>query len=71
MYAKNVVTFLRHLIKDGKLEIDLSDEITRETLLTRDGQVTHARLRSMLNLEPLPDPAAESASPPPETPPRA
>ncbi len=45
MYAKNIVTFLRHLIKDQQLQLDLSDPITLETLLTRDGQVVNSRLR--------------------------
>ncbi|HEY1784997.1 MAG TPA: Re/Si-specific NAD(P)(+) transhydrogenase subunit alpha [Pirellulales bacterium] len=44
MFAKNVVTFLTHLVKDGKLVINLDDEITRETLVTRDGKVVHARV---------------------------
>ena len=48
MYAKNVVTFLQHLVKEGKLQIDLGDEITRETLLTRDGDVAQPRIRELL-----------------------
>jgi H+-translocating NAD(P) transhydrogenase subunit alpha len=53
MYSKNIVTFLTHLLgKDGakkpSLEIDPSDEITRETLLTRDGDVVHARVKDLL-----------------------
>jgi NAD(P) transhydrogenase subunit alpha len=52
MYSKNIVTFLRHLLgKTGAqgttLSLDLDDEITRETLLTRDGEVVHARVREM------------------------
>jgi NAD(P) transhydrogenase subunit alpha len=53
MYSKNITTFLSHLLgKDGgtkpALELDLSDEITRETLLTRDGDVVHARVKDLL-----------------------
>jgi proton-translocating NAD(P)+ transhydrogenase subunit alpha len=48
MFAKNVVTFLTHLVKDGKLVIDTDDEITRETLVTRDGKVVHARVAEQL-----------------------
>lgn len=44
MYAKNITTFLLHLVKEGRLEFDLEDEITRDTLLTRDGKVVHARV---------------------------
>jgi NAD(P) transhydrogenase subunit alpha len=53
MYSKNITTFLAHLLgKDGakkpSLELDLSDEITRDTLLTRDGEVMHARVKELL-----------------------
>ena len=53
MYAKNITTFLAHLLgKDGAkkpaLEIDPSDEITRDTLLTRDGEVVHARVKELM-----------------------
>lgn len=44
MYAKNIATLLLHLIKDGQLQLDMNDEITRETLVTRDGQVVHPRV---------------------------
>jgi NAD(P) transhydrogenase subunit alpha len=45
MYAKNVTTFVTHLMKDGQLLVALDDEITRETLVARDGQVVHERLK--------------------------
>jgi NAD(P) transhydrogenase subunit alpha len=61
MYSKNIVTFLLHLIgasggtsggKDGakqpSLVLNLEDEITRDTLLTRDGAVVHARIKELL-----------------------
>jgi H+-translocating NAD(P) transhydrogenase subunit alpha len=49
MYSKNIITFLTHLLgKTGAqqpaLPIDAADEITRETLLTRDGSVVHPRV---------------------------
>ena len=49
MYAKNVTTFLTHLMKDKQLVVALDDEITRETLVTRDGQVVHERLKPLAN----------------------
>jgi NAD(P) transhydrogenase subunit alpha len=45
MYAKNLTAFLLHLGKEGKLQFNLEDEITRETLLTRSGEVVNARVR--------------------------
>jgi NAD(P) transhydrogenase subunit alpha len=53
MYARNVTAFLTHLIKDGKLQIDLQDEIGRETLLTRDGEIVNERVREFFSLPPL------------------
>jgi NAD(P) transhydrogenase subunit alpha len=35
MYSRNISSLLLHLVKDGKLEPDFEDEITRETCLTR------------------------------------
>jgi NAD(P) transhydrogenase subunit alpha len=53
MYSKNITTFLAHLLgkegaKQPALALNLEDEITRETLLTRDGDVVHPRVRSLL-----------------------
>ena len=39
MYAKNVSSFLLHLIRDGKLLLDFDDEIIRETCVTHAGEV--------------------------------
>jgi H+-translocating NAD(P) transhydrogenase subunit alpha len=50
MYARNIATFLKHLIKDGKLTLDTADEITRETLVTYAGDVVHPRVRQALGL---------------------
>lgn len=43
MYSKNITTFLLHLVSDGTLVVDTEDEITRGTLITRDGSVVHER----------------------------
>jgi NAD(P) transhydrogenase subunit alpha len=53
MYAKNIATFLLHLVKDGKLQINTADEITRETLLTQGGEIVNARLRELFSLPAL------------------
>jgi H+-translocating NAD(P) transhydrogenase subunit alpha len=49
MYAKNITTFLTHLMKDTQLVVAMDDEITRETLVSRDGQVVHERLKQLAN----------------------
>jgi len=48
MFSRNIVTFLQHLIKDGQITYDMNDEITRETLVSRGGEVTNARVRELL-----------------------
>jgi NAD(P) transhydrogenase subunit alpha len=45
LYAKNIATFLLALVKDGKLQIDLEDQIVRETLVAREGGVVGAAVR--------------------------
>jgi NAD(P) transhydrogenase subunit alpha len=53
MYARNVTNFLTYLIKDQKLNLNLEDEIVRETLLTRGGEVVNSRVREFLSLPAL------------------
>lgn len=53
MYARNVTAFLLHIVKQGKLQIDTEDEITRETLLTRGGEIVQSRIREFLSLPAL------------------
>jgi NAD(P) transhydrogenase subunit alpha len=60
MYAKNLTAFLLHLVKEGKLQLNMSDEIIRETLLTQSGQVVNARLREFFSMPAL---AAKEATP--------
>lgn len=50
MYSKNITTFLLHLVKEGELNLDMEDEITRETLVTSEGEVVHERIRDLLGL---------------------
>ena len=50
LYARTVTTFFLHLLKTGIPEPDLSDEITRETLVTHGGEVVHPRVREALGL---------------------
>ena len=61
MYSNNITRFVLNLVKDRRVNLDLSDEIIRDTLITHEGEVVSARLRDLLGLEPLKAPA-----PPPE-----
>ena len=61
MYARNVSSFLLNLVKDGKLQLNMDDEIVRETMLTRGGEVVNARVREFFSLPALPGESKEVA----------
>jgi NAD(P) transhydrogenase subunit alpha len=53
LYGRNVSAFLQHLVKEGKLNLDMKDEIIRETLVTQDGEIVNARVREFFGLPAL------------------
>jgi len=53
MYARNLTAFLLHLGKSGQIQVNLEDEITRDTLLTRGGEVVNPRVREFFSLPAL------------------
>ena len=53
LYSKNVATFLTHLVKLGLPAILLDDEICRDTLVARGGQLVHPKVRDRAGLAPL------------------
>jgi H+-translocating NAD(P) transhydrogenase subunit alpha len=53
MYARNLTSFLLNLVKDGKMRPASEDEIIRETLLTRDGEIVNPRVREFFALPEL------------------
>jgi NAD(P) transhydrogenase subunit alpha len=48
MYARTVTNFLMHLVKDGKLQLDLGDELTRGPLVTHQGEILHEAVKGAL-----------------------
>lgn len=60
MYSNNVVSLLKLLIKDGKVVLDLSDEVVTGTLLARGGDVVHPFVRELAGLGPYEPTPAES-----------
>ncbi len=48
-YARNVTNLLLHLLKEGLLNLDLEDEITRGTLLCHEGKVVAEAVRARLD----------------------
>ncbi|EDP74446.1 Re/Si-specific NAD(P)(+) transhydrogenase subunit alpha [Hydrogenivirga sp. 128-5-R1-1] len=48
MYSRNLVNFLNLLIKDGEFHIDLEDDIVRDTLLLREGELVNERIKELV-----------------------
>ena len=48
IFSRNVVALVSHLVKDGKLALDLEDEITKGALVTHGGEVVHAVVKPLL-----------------------
>ena len=67
MFSNNVIAFLKLLIKDGQLTVDLTDECVNGTLVTQNGEVVHKFVRELAGLGPLPVPQEAPAAA--ETPP--
>lgn len=53
MYARNITTYLTYMVKEGKLQLNLQDEIMRETLVTNGGEIVNARVREFFKLPAL------------------
>ena len=66
LFARNVANFVVNMTRKGELQLDADDEIVRESMLTRGGDVVHPRVREALGLAPLaaPQPARSSAPQP-------
>ena len=51
MYAKNLQTLIKHLVKDGSMELDLEDEITKGATITHGGKVVQEATLKALGKE--------------------
>jgi len=60
MFSANVTSFLLNLVKKGELAMNMEDPIIRDTLVARGGEVVNPRLRELLGLAKLPEPASET-----------
>jgi len=48
MFSKNVLTFLKEISVDGKLKVDMENEVHSGTLVARGGEVVHERVKALL-----------------------
>ena len=48
LYARNVANLLLHLVKDGAINLDFQDEITRGACVTHGGEIVSERAKQLL-----------------------
>ncbi len=53
MYSRNLANYLLYMVKDGKLQQNMQDEIIRETTITSGGEIVNARVREFFKLPAL------------------
>ncbi len=53
MYARNLTNFLLNMVKDGKLNLNMEDEIVRGTLVAEGGEIVNPRVREFFSLPAL------------------
>jgi NAD(P) transhydrogenase subunit alpha len=50
MYGRNLQAFLMNHLHGGNLQLHMTDEITRETLVVLEGEIVHPKIRELLGL---------------------
>jgi len=49
MYSKNILALIQHIGKEGKIELNLEDEIVQGSLISHNGEVFNQRIKDLLN----------------------
>jgi NAD(P) transhydrogenase subunit alpha len=57
-YARNISALLLGMVKEGQLNLDFDDEVTKSTVITRDGAVVAEPVKKLLEPAEKPAPAA-------------
>jgi NAD(P) transhydrogenase subunit alpha len=48
MYAKNMLSLISHISKEGKVNLKFEDEIVKGSVITYDGAVVHERIKEIV-----------------------
>ncbi|MFT8886143.1 MAG: NAD(P)(+) transhydrogenase (Re/Si-specific) subunit alpha, partial [Acetobacter papayae] len=68
LYSKNILNLLEQIIKDGKVTLDMTDEVIAKTLATHDGAITAEPVREAVEGPPAGQPVVPEAAPVSPTP---
>lgn len=50
MFAQNIANFVKYLVKDGEIKLDMNDEIIAKSLTTYNGEIVHKGARKAMGL---------------------
>jgi NAD(P) transhydrogenase subunit alpha len=48
LFARNVANLLLHLVKDGAINLDFQDEITKGSCVTHGGEIVNERAKQLV-----------------------
>jgi NAD(P) transhydrogenase subunit alpha len=48
MYSRNLLAFVKNLMKDDRIDLDRDDEIIHESMITKEGEVVNQRVSELL-----------------------
>ena len=51
MFANNIYNFITNLVKDGRVELNMDDEIIASALVTKGGKIVHEGTLEAMNLK--------------------
>jgi H+-translocating NAD(P) transhydrogenase subunit alpha len=63
LYSKNISSLLQIMLKEGKLAVDLKDEVVKGSMVVNAGQIVH--MPTLKAIDPAAAAAAAAAAPPP------
>ncbi len=49
LYSKNISSFVKHMLKEGELNLDLKDEIIAGAMFTNKGEITHQPTKELIS----------------------
>jgi NAD(P) transhydrogenase subunit alpha len=50
MFANNVFNLVTYLLKDGKIKLDMEDDITKSILVTHNNEIVHEGAREAMGI---------------------
>jgi NAD(P) transhydrogenase subunit alpha len=59
-YARNISSLLLGMVKDGALHLDFEDEVTKSTVISKDGAVVSEAVNKILNPAPAAAPGGQA-----------